>query len=87
VGREPGGGLAVARHRVYSGIVRAVRSGELVEPFGKADFRRVCPGFKDGTYRAFLYKHRLGNPGGKSELFELVSPGQFRLLRPIRYGL
>ena len=77
----------MAGHRVYSAIVRAVRSGELAEPFGKADFRRACPDFGNGTYEAFLYKHRLGNPGGNSELFKLVSPGQFRLLKPIRYGL
>jgi hypothetical protein len=77
----------VAGHRVYSAIVAAVRSGTLTEPFGKADFRRACPGFGDGTYEAFLYKHRLGNPGDNSELFELVGVGQFRLLYPIRYGL
>lgn len=77
----------MARHRVYSAIVSAVRSGRLVEPFSCADFRRACPGFGEGTYKAFLYKHRLDNPGGCSELFELVSPGRFKLLRPIRYGL
>ena len=78
----------MANHRVYSAIVSAVRSGRLVEPFSCADFRRACPGFSKGTYKAFLYKHRLDNPGGcSSELFELVSPGRFKLLRPIRYGL
>ncbi len=77
----------MAGHRVYSAIVSAVRSGRLVEPFRQADFRRACPGFGEGTYQAFLHKHRLDNPGGKSELFELVSPGRFKLLRPIRYRL
>jgi hypothetical protein len=77
----------MTRHRVYAAIVSAVRSGTLVEPFTQANFRRACPGFGNGTYQAFLYKHRLGNPGGNSELFELVSPGRFKLLWPIRYGL
>jgi len=74
-------------HEVYAGIVSAVRSGELQEPFSQADFRRACPGLGDGTYKAFLYKHRLRNPGGNTELFELVGPGRFKLLRPIRHGL
>jgi hypothetical protein len=61
--------------------------GNLKEPISKADFRGACPGFGEGTYQAFLHKHRKGNPGGVSELFELTTPGQFRLLRPFRYGL
>jgi len=77
----------MTRHRVYSVIVLAVQSGQLLEPFSQADFRRACPGFGEGTYQAFLHKHRLGNPGGYTELFERVSPGRFKLLRPIRYGL
>ena len=77
----------MAGHNVYAAIVSAVRSGQLVEPFGWRDFRQACPGFVEGTYRRFLNKHRLGNPDGTSELFERVRPGQFRLLHPIRYGL
>jgi hypothetical protein len=74
----------MARHRVYRAIVNAVQSGGLAEPFGPDDFRRACPGFGAGTYKAFLHKHRRGNPGGNSELFERVAPGKFRLLRPVR---
>ena len=44
-------------------------------------------GLVGGTYNAFLYKHRVGNPGGQSELFERTSPGQFKLVRPLKYGL
>lgn len=77
----------MAEHRIYASIVAAVRAGKLREPFSNDDFRRACPGFGEGTYNAFLHKHRLGSPGGNSELFELVDPGRFRLLRPIRYGL
>jgi len=74
-------------HRVYGAIVKAVKAGQLEEPFSQQDFRRACPGFAKGTYQAFLHKHRRGNPGGASELFELVAPGKFRCLRPFRYGL
>ena len=77
----------MAKHKVYSAIVRAVNNGTLKEPFTQYDFRHACPGFGEGTYNAFLHKHRKGNPGGASELFELISPGKFRLLRPARYGL
>jgi hypothetical protein len=77
----------MANHKVYSAIVQAVKSGQLKEPFGQDDFRRACPGLGVGTYQAFLHKHRKENPGGASELFEMVSSGKFRLLRPFRYDL
>lgn len=73
-------------HIVYGAIVTAVRNGRLSEPFSKEDFRAVCPGLGGGTYNAFLWKHRKGN-GNTSELFDLVSPGRFRCLRPFMYGL
>ena len=74
-------------HRIYRSIVNAVKTRRLKEPFTRDDFRKSCPGFGEGTYNAFLYKHRKGNLGGNSELFELVSPGKFKLIRPIKYGL
>ena len=74
-------------HRVYSAIVQAVKEHRLSEPFSKDDFKSACPESGEGTYNAFLHKHRKGNPGGTSELFELVAPGKFRCLRPYRYGL
>ena len=74
-------------HRVYREIVRAIESGRLIEPFSIADFRRDCLGLGEGTYNAFLYKHRKGNPGNNSELFEKVAPSKFICLRPFRYGL
>jgi hypothetical protein len=77
----------MANHKVYSAIVQAVKKGLLKEPFSQDDFRRACPGLGDGTYQAFLYKHRKGNPGGNSELFEMINSGKFRLLRPFLYGL
>jgi len=77
----------MAKHRVYRAIAEAVKDGKLKEPFSKEDFRSACPDFGEGTYTAFLYKHREGNPGGVSELFEQVYKGHFRLLRPLKYGL
>ena len=75
------------RHKVYESVVEAVCVGRLAEPFSNGDFKAACPGFGKGTYKAFLHKHRLGNPGEESELFELLSPGQFVCLRPFKYGL
>jgi len=68
-------------------IVNAVRKKRLREPFSTEDFRRACRGLGKGTYRAFLYKHRKGNPGGYKELFKMLSTNQFTLLRPIKHGL
>lgn len=73
-------------HEVYKSIVEAVKKGRLREPFSAEDFRRACPRWGEGTYQAFLHKHRKGNPGGESELFEKIAPGQFKLLRPFKYG-
>jgi hypothetical protein len=74
-------------HEVYRAIVNAIRTGALREPFSKENFRAACSGFRNGTYNAFVDKHRHGNPGGNSELFERVSPAQFKCLRPFRYGI
>jgi hypothetical protein len=74
-------------HEVYRAILNAIRTGALREPFSKEGFRIACPGFGNGTYNAFLDKHRHGNPRRNSELFERVSPGQFKSLRPFRYGI
>jgi len=77
----------MAEHLVYKKIVKAVKQGDLKEPFSKDDFRTSCPGLGFGTYNAFLWKHRVGNPGGKAELFVKVSPSRFSLKRPLKYGL
>jgi len=77
----------MGRHKVYACTVEAVKGGRLTEPFTKEDFRAACPGFGNGTYNTFLDKHRVGNLGGNSELFERVALGRFRLVRPTKYGL
>lgn len=76
-----------SEHKVYKAIVEAIKAGRLREPFSKEDFKRECPGFGYGTYNTFLWKHREGNPGGSSELFEKLSLGKFMVLRPFKYGL
>lgn len=73
-----------AAHKVYKSIIEGVENGYLKEPFSKDDFKNTCPGFKEGTYNAFLYKHRVGNHTGSSELFELLSPARFKLIRPYK---
>jgi hypothetical protein len=75
----------MAGHKVYFAIVDAVKTGRLKEPFYKDDFKIACPDLGHGTYEAFLYKHRLDNPGGNSELFVQVGMGYFRLLYPLKY--
>ena len=74
-------------HKVYNEIIRAIRLGKLREPFGESEFRAACPSLGEGTYRAFLHKHAIGNPSGATELFRRVSPGRFRCVRPFKYGL
>lgn len=76
-------GSNLASHDVYARIVRALTARGLAEPFTRDDFRKACPGACVGTYNTFLDKHRTGNPGGNFELFEKVTPGSFRLLRPL----
>ena len=83
LGRQEGWTMA---HMVYESIVAAVKNGRLTEPFSKEQFRAACPSLGEGTYNAFLWKHRRGN-GSTSELFDLVSPGRFKCLHPFLYGL
>jgi hypothetical protein len=78
--------MIVAGHKVYRSIVNAVKKGRLQEPFTSKDFKRVCPGFAEGTYGTFLSKHAKGNPDGNTELFERVARGKHKLIRPFKYS-
>jgi hypothetical protein len=73
---KDGGGMS----EVYKSITEAIRRRKLKEPFTSYDFKEACPGWADGTYNAFLWKHRLGNPGGYAEYFQKISPGKFKLI-------
>lgn len=66
------------RSRVVEAIDAAVADGRMHEPFSTEDFRSACPGFGKGTYNAFLWKHRRGNPKGETEFFELAGKNRFR---------
>ena len=80
------GKMVMPRHKIYGCMVKAVKDGRLKEPFTRDDFMEVCPDFAERTYKVFLNKHRIGNPGGNSELFERVSKGSFKIVRPFKYG-
>ena len=73
------------KHKVYSKIISALNDGSLREPFSTIDFKKACPGLGEGTYNAFLYKHKKGNQGNISELFDQVGKNQFIVIRPLRY--
>ena len=68
-------------------VLNGVKNGSLQEPFTNKDFKKACPNFGKGTYNAYLWKHRVGNKQKKIELFVKVSPGKFKLVRPLKYGL
>lgn len=74
------GQTAAAGRQVLTQIDTALASGRLVEPFSNRHFRLACPGFGEGTYNAFLWKHRRGN-GNTTELFDLIAPNQFKRIR------
>ena len=74
------------KHKIYRAIVKAVESGNMIEPFRAADFRITCPGFGKGTYGTFLSKHAACN-GKYTELFVRVERGRYSLIRPYKYGL
>ena len=63
--------------RYWMGKLRkARREGQLPTMFRLADVREIHAGFPG----SFLSKHRIGNPGGDTELFVRVAPGLYRLV-------
>ena len=70
----------------YREIVEAIKKGKLTEPFTANDVRKACPGWGVNIYNVFLPKHRKGNPGNASELFERINPGEYKCIRPFKYG-
>ena len=71
---------------VVAAVDRAIGRGCLNEPFSNEEFEKTCPGFGAGTYNAFLWKHRKGNPSRQKEYFELVGKNLFRRIRAPREG-
>jgi len=72
------GACHVGGRRTIRDIRDAVATGQLPEPFGASEVNRCLQITYAGT---FLPKHRVGNPGGYTELFIRVSE------RPSRYRL
>jgi hypothetical protein len=70
---------------IYRTLVEAVTRGDLMEPFTKRDFERICPGLSNSTYRSFLWRF---SPGGdvpsESVRLERVPPNRFHLVRPLK---
>jgi hypothetical protein len=66
--------------RFLQDIRRARAEGRLPERFRPRDVRTACPGWADHFYRAFLPKHRVGNPGGNTAFFEQYADGTYSLL-------
>lgn len=62
--------------RTIAAIRHAVRSGALMQPFRRAD---VSLAIGWSLPPAFLPKHRVGNPGRETELFEQIDRGSYRL--------
>ena len=70
----------VKEGRLIGEIRRAVAAGDLVEPFRVRDIINAKSiDSNQSTPNTFLPKHRVGNPGGNTELFIRVAPGLYRL--------
>lgn len=63
-------------HETIRKIREAVRTGKLGREFAALEVNVVLKIHWAGT---FLPKHRVGNPGGETELFVRVRPGVYRL--------
>jgi len=57
-------------------IREAIRAGHISRVFTPNDLNLVLSIDWAGT---FLPKHRVGNPGGNTELFVRIGPGRYRL--------
>lgn len=65
--------------RLIREIRRACRDGRLIQPFGPRDVRDAGVPCAPATPGTFLPKHRIGNPGGNTELFVRVARGRYVL--------
>ena len=68
--------MALMERNTIRGIRNAIEGGKLVQPFRPADVNRALGIDYAGV---FLPKHRLGNPGGFTELFVRIKRGLYRL--------
>ena len=75
--------------KIYPPIVDAVKSGKLKEPFNSNQLKIACKGkdIKESVVGSYATRHRKGNPGKRTEYFEKVAQGKFKLIRPFKHGL
>lgn len=75
------GSEEVEKKRI-SEIREARRRGKLPKCFSRSDLRAACPGWPEGTYKAFLPKHCEGYAAehGYTELFARRRPGIYVLV-------
>ena len=71
----------MAKQKLFLSILKAIKNGKLPEPFSSNDVKIACLGFAEKTYPVFLPKHRRGNPGNNSVLFERISKGRYKVIR------
>lgn len=65
--------------RLIQEIRTAVEAGRLKEPFSPKDVIEAGVWCAASTPGTFLPKHRVGDPGGNTELFIQVAPGRYKL--------
>ena len=66
--------------RFVDDIRQARRLGQVPKCFRSTDVRKACPGWAEPTYKVFLPKHRVGNPGGYSAYFKQHADGSYSLI-------
>ena len=66
--------------RLITDIRRARRLRKLNKRFSPAEVRSEVSGWATATYGTFLPKHRVGNPGGNTELFVRNGDGTYTLV-------
>ena len=67
-------------NRIIDDIREARSLGKLPMYFRVADVKKACPCRAENTYETFLPKHRVGNPGGDTELFKQHADGSYSLI-------
>ena len=66
--------------RLIRCLRRARRDGRLPKRFRAADAWKACPEAAESTFRTFLPKHCIGNPGRDSVLFVRHARGLYSLI-------
>ena len=65
-------------------MVKAVKKGELTEPFTIEDLEARCFLIGSGILKTLLNKYKVGNPEKRIELSKEASSGKFKLIHPFK---